>query len=222
MLPRRTYTIIRIDGKAFHAYTKGMLKPYDVSLMDAMDYTAEKLCEHIQGAVFAYTQSDEISVLLCDFNRITTDAWFDGNVQKMASVSASMASAFFNDAIKSIALAFFDSRVFTIPDPTEVENYFIWRQQDCIRNSISMTAQSLYSQKELKGKSTTEMDDMAFQKGVIWNDMPDGFKRGRMVTKECFETNEGTRSKWKANDAFEITKERNKMTGLITTYANAE
>jgi len=197
MLPRRTYTIIRLDGKAFHTFTRGMQRPYDENLMSWMDLTAMKLCEEIQGVQLAYTQSDEISLLLTDFEKITTDAWFDGNIQKIVSVSASIATAYFNQfcghlqireagklgvpLTRNIGPAFFDSRVFTIPDPTEVENYFIWRQKDAVRNSIAMTAQSLYSHKELNGKSSNQQQEMIFQKGQNWNDMPEGFKRGRTI-----------------------------------------
>jgi len=187
-LPRRTYTIIRLDGKSFHTFTKGMEKPFDIGLILVMNETAKYLCENIQGTQFAYVQSDEISILLTDFTTITTDAWFDGQIQKIASVSASMASAKFNDEIKKTfvtpkGLAFFDSRVFTIPDPTEVENYFIWRQKDAVRNSISMYAQSLYSHKELNGKSQINMHDMIHEKGKNWNDLSDGCKRGRIIIK---------------------------------------
>lgn len=188
-LPRRTYTIIRLDGKSFHTFTRGMKKPYDEDLMDVMNETAKYLCENIQGCQMAYTQSDEISLLLTDFEKITTDAWFDGNIQKMVSVSASMATARFNNLmhrrhiVDMDELAFFDSRVFTIPDPIEVENYFVWRQKDAVRNSISMTAQSLYSHKELNGKSQSDMHQMIVEKGKNWNDMSEGFKRGRTIKK---------------------------------------
>jgi tRNA(His) 5'-end guanylyltransferase len=189
MLPRRTYTIIRLDGKAFHTFTRGMKRPYDQGLMTTMDLTAKRLCQEIQGAKMAYTQSDEISILLTDFEKITTDAWFDGNIQKIVSVSASMASGFFNEYLKvyttKVGVAVFDSRVFTIPDSIEVENYFIWRQKDAVRNSIAMTAQSLYSHKELNGKSSREQQEMIFQKGQNWNDMPEGFKRGRTLVYDC-------------------------------------
>lgn len=216
-LPRRTYTIIRLDGKAFHSFTKGMKRPYDDDLIDSMNFTTKKLCEEIQGVCFGYTQSDEISLLLTDFDKTTTNSWFDSNIQKMASVSASIATAYFNQAIKKVTnkTAFFDSRVFTIPDPIEVENYFIWRQQDCVRNSISMTAQSLYSHKELLNKNTDVMQEMCFQKGVNWNDMPDGFKRGRFIFKEYYEKNNTQRSKWESSSAFWITKDREKLTNLI-------
>ena len=96
-LPRRTYTIIRLDGKAFHTYTRGMARPFDQDFMRVMDETTKYLCENIQGCVMGYTQSDEISLLLTDFTTITTDAWFDGQVQKIVSVAASMATAKFNN-----------------------------------------------------------------------------------------------------------------------------
>ena len=189
-LPRRTYTIIRLDGKAFHTFTKDMERPYDKNFMTVMNETAKFICEEIQGAKIAYVQSDEISVLLTDFDKITTDAWFDGNIQKIVSVGASLATAKFNDVFKyefdplETKMAFFDARTFTIPDRTEVSNYFIWRQKDAVRNSIAMTAQNLYSHKELEGKSSKDQLDMIYEKGDNWNKMPSGFKRGRIVIYE--------------------------------------
>jgi len=186
-LPRRTFTIIRIDGKAFHTYTRGLKRPFDQDLIDDMDATTKFLCEGIQGVKFGYIQSDEISLLLTDFEKVTTDAWFDGNVQKMASISASMATGKFNElrAMRCVKkrLAFFDSRVFTIPSEEEVINYFIWRQQDATRNSIQSVGYSLYPHEKLKGVKTDEMQEYIFKKGVNWNDFPIGQKRGRTVVK---------------------------------------
>lgn len=194
-LPRRTYTMIRLDGKAFHSYTKGFKRPYDLGLMRVMDLTAVKLCESIQGAKMAFVQSDEISIVLTDFDTEQTDAWFDGNVQKMTSISAAIATAAFNNGMyldeeilaNMDKVAYFDSRVFTLPTATEVRNCFVWRQQDATRNSIQMGAQSLYSQKELNKKNTSELQEMMWQKGQNWNDYPVGFKRGRAIVKEQFE-----------------------------------
>lgn len=186
-LPRRTYTIIRLDGKAFHTLTRGCAKPFDYSLMEIMDRVTKDLCENIQGAQFAYTQSDEISILLTDFDKINTEAYFDGNVQKICSVSASIATAYFNTYKAhrfTLNYGLFDSRCFAITDPIEVANYFVWRQQDATRNSISMAAQSMYSQKELHGKNTSQMQEMIHQKGKNWNDYPGGAKRGRMIVYE--------------------------------------
>ena len=184
MLPRRTYTIVRVDGKAFHSFTRGMEKPFDLGLMEVMDKTAQFMCGEMQGAKMAYVQSDEISVLLTDFDTITTDAWFDGNVQKIASISASLATAQFNAVCKWAhhGPALFDARVFTIPDCIEAENYFIWRQQDASRNSIQMAAQANFSHKQLQGKSCSECQEMLFsEKGINWNDYPARCKRGSVI-----------------------------------------
>jgi len=216
-LPRRTYTLIRLDGKAFHTFTRGMKRPYDETLMKAMDDTAKFLCENIQGCQLGYVQSDEISLLLTDFDKITTDAWFDGNVQKMVSVSASMATAFFNDIFSNNIhgnLAFFDSRVWTIPDYVEVENYFVWRQKDAVRNSIAMTAQSLYSHTELNGKSSSEQQDMIHAKGQNWNDMPEGFKRGRTIYKSTCLDPEEEYENW-GIETPDFLKNREILAGLI-------
>lgn len=200
LLPRRTYTIIRLDGKAFHNLTRGLDKPFDKDFMWIMDLIAMEFCKEIQGAVLTYTQSDEISVLLTDFEKETTEAWFNGNIQKIVSISASLATYHFNENIKMLAkyqkkwfididnrgdvkYGLFDARVFTIPDPIEVENYFISRQKDAIRNSLAMYAQSFYSHKELNGKSQVDMHNMIYAKGKNWNSLSNGFKRGRTVTK---------------------------------------
>lgn len=180
-LPRRTHTVIRIDGKAFHTYTRGLDRPYDQQLMDDMTATAVFLCQEIQGCRLAYTQSDEISLVLTDYATPHTEAWFDGNVQKMVSVSASLATARFNQ-LRPGRLAFFDSRVFTIPDPVEVSNYLVWRQQDATRNSIIMAAQAHFSHRELQGRTCDEMQEMLWTRhGVNWNDYDPRFKRGTLV-----------------------------------------
>lgn len=203
-LPRRTYTIIRLDGKAFHTWTKGLKRPFDEDFVRDMDETAIYLCKNIQGAKLAFVQSDEITIVLTDFDTLTTDAWFDGEVQKMVSVSAAMATSRFNqlrmrrlffmkeglewssamDYIDSYKLAEFDSRTFTIPHRTEVMNNILWRQRDCVRNSISSLAQSLYSHSELNGKNQSDMQEMCFQKGVNWNDLDPKIKRGRLIIKQ--------------------------------------
>lgn len=240
-IPRRTYTIIRLDGKAFHTYTKGFKRPYDLSLMRVMDNTAIALCERIQNVKYAFVQSDEISLLLTDFDDIKTDAWFGGNIQKMASASASIATAHFNlgmyldeEIMASMEkVAYFDARVFSIPDRNEVFNYFIWRQQDATRNSIQMGAQSLYSQKELNGKNTSVLQEMMFQKGINWDKYPAGFKRGRMILKnkkeevEIPEKHEGfggtstvSRMRWQSDEPPIFTQAPGWLRGWTPVLAN--
>lgn len=196
-LLRRTPVIIRIDGKAFHTFTKGFEKPYDEILDKAMQDTMLYLCKAIQGCIFGYTQSDEISLVLNDYRRITTDAWFDYSIQKLCSISASLTTLAFNRNFAKLAMlnssnreeytnaysesllkgALFDARCFNIPKE-EVVNYLIWRQQDATRNSINSTGQQYYSPKELHGKKPNEVQEMLFQKGINWNNYPTSFKRG--------------------------------------------
>jgi len=249
-IPRRTYTIIRLDGKAFHTYTKGLQKPFDNGLSEDIDRAIISLLPEIQGSVFAYTQSDEISILLTDFATPQTDAWFDGNIQKTCSVSASIMTAQFNrerihrslcslpnahlcpDDVY-ITPAYFDSRVFTIPDRTEVMNYFRWRQQDCIRNSVSMVAQANFSHKELNGKSQSDMHEMLHKKGINWaTDFTDGQKNGRLIIKKSWSEivsvpdvknfkvvpTEVTRTKWDSVGAWVFSKDGGTLLNMIPKY----
>lgn len=199
-LPRRTYTLMRCDGKAFHSYTRGCNRPYDLDLMDAMNEAAKAMCEEIMGARIAFVQSDEITILATDFDDNQTEAWFDGNLQKMCSIAAANAAVtfyqqrllqtYYNDmhnflkALKNKPPKF-DCRVWTVPDRSEVANNFVWRQKDCTRNSVSMAAQSQFSHKQLQGKSCDEMQEMLWQeKQINWSTYPEGFKNGRCVIKE--------------------------------------
>ena len=185
-LQNRTPVIIRIDGRSFHVFTRGLEKPFDEKLNDAMAETTKYLLENITGCVFGYTQSDEISLLLVDYQTTSSQSWFDNNQQKMVSLTASMATAFFNSVFKHPKrkeLATFDSRAFNIPKD-EVVNYFIWRQQDCTKNSVNMLARTHFTQKALQGKTGPEKQDMLMlQRNVNWNDLPTKYKRGVAVYK---------------------------------------
>jgi tRNA(His) guanylyltransferase len=184
-LARRTYTIIRADGRAFHTYLKGAAKPYDFQFMDDMSQVAKALCEEVSGTVFAYHQSDEISLLVTDFASASTQPWFGGEVQKIVSTVAAVATAALIRARGWDRMPTFDARVFTISDPAEVANYFIWRQRDAVRNSISMAAQAQFSHKSLHGVNTGQMQERLWaEKGINWNDYPAGAKRGRVLVKE--------------------------------------
>lgn len=185
-LMRKAPMVMRLDGKAFHTFTRGLERPYDEAFTDAMSQTMLDLCNQVQGAVFAYKQSDEISIVMQDWKTIDTDAWFGGNVQKIVSVAASIATASFNRAFKhptKDTLALFDARVFSLPTITEVENYFIWRQNDCTRNSIASMGQAHFSQKELHGvKMNTVKQMLLEQKGVVWENEATKYRRGVCAT----------------------------------------
>lgn len=200
-LPKRMPIIIRIDGKSFHSFTRGMKKPFDEDLAKAMWETSKYLVENIVGCRMAYHQSDEISLLLTNYEKLTTQSWFDNNLQKLVSVSASLATAKFNDLMrqenKSDKLALFDARAYVLPRE-EVCNYFLWRQQDATKNSISMVAQANFSHRELQGLNGNQLQDkLMLEKGVNWNDIPTWQKRGTCVTKQIYIKNDTERRKWK-------------------------
>lgn len=182
-VPRRTYVVIRIDGRGFHTFTKNLERPYSRRLADALDDAAHGLCQEMIGCRFAYGQSDEYSFLLTDFEKDTASLWFDGNMQKMVSVSASLFTGYFNRAFASDKIAAFDSRLLVISQRAEVEKYFLWRQLDASANSLNMLASAHYSHPELLGKSTQEKHEMLFAKGVNWAKQPADFKRGRVVKR---------------------------------------
>lgn len=203
-LMRRCPVILRIDGKAFHTFVRGFQKPFDEVLIKTMQETMKYLCENIQGCVLGYTQSDEITLVLVDYKKITSQAWFDYEVQKLCSIAASMSTMTFNkffrdnvddylyenydeqylaDYIETLQNAvdkgaMFDCRCFNIPKE-EVTNCIYWRQLDASRNSIQMVGQANFSHKELQNKSCNDIQDMLMvQKGINWNDLPIYQKRG--------------------------------------------
>lgn len=180
-LPRRMPVILRVDGKAFHTFTRRMNRPFDFSFIEAMNLVALELCREAQGAQIAYVQSDEISVLLHNYKRLETDAWFDNQVQKIVSVSSASAAATMSLYYGRPAL--FDARTFVLPE-AEVCNYFIWRQQDATRNSIQMLARSRYSHSECDGKNAAELQEMCFQAGDNWNNLSTHLKRGRFAVRD--------------------------------------
>jgi tRNA(His) guanylyltransferase len=219
ILPARCWTIIRVDGRSFHQYLRGSERPFDEAFMADMDAVAEALCTEMAGAVFAYTQSDEISVLLTDFGSAGTQPWFGGVLAKQVSIAASLATAVLNER-RPGKRALFDARVFTLADPTEVANYFLWRQRDAVRNSISMAAQSKFSHRQLHGVNTGAMQELLWSEhGINWDHYPAGCKRGRVTVRRAGErevtyvdkrtraeqTTVATRSWWETSGAPHFT-----------------
>lgn len=217
-IPTGMPIVLRLDGKSFHSYTKGCKRPIDENLVNCMNETVKYLCANLQGAQLGYVQSDEISILINNYTSLESQPVFGNSLNKILSISAGMASAFFTMNSASIfngvpKLAVFDSRLFVLPKE-EVNNSFLWRQQDCTRNSIQMLARSLYSHKELHNKNTSDLQELCFQKGINWNDLPTYQKRGRCivkskVTKECKDRKTGEmvlaeRSEWKIDNEIPI------------------
>lgn len=179
-LPRRSHYVIRIDGRGFHKFTAGLERPYSRKLAAALDEAAICLCGEMIGCRFAYGQSDEYSFLLSD-TRDDAPLWYDGSVQKMVSVSASLFAAAFARAFRSDRLAAFDSRVLLISRREDVEDYFLWRQLDASANSLNMLASAHFTHDELAGKSTAEKHEMLHGRSLNWAKEPADFKRGRVV-----------------------------------------
>ncbi len=182
-LPPRMPAILRIDGRAFHTLLSSSSTPFDCEFAEVMGMVGLALMEEISTARFGYLQSDEISFLLIDYNKFDSQQWFGGNIQKMASVSASIAGSVFTRRWDSAVQVSFDSRVFTIPE-REIANYFIWRQRDWERNSLQMLAREHYSHKDLIGKRESEIHEMLFKKGVNWDRLELKWKRGRIVIRD--------------------------------------
>jgi tRNA(His) 5'-end guanylyltransferase len=186
-LPRRAYTLMRLDGRSFHTYLRGSAKPFDMAFVTAMDEVAAAVCKEVSGTVFAYVQSDEISLLVTDFDRPETQAYFGGVVAKLLSVPASVASVqmYMRRGYQNRMFPQFDNRVWSMADPVEVANYFVWRQRDAVRNSIQMLGQHWFTQAELHGKNTDEVQEMLFQThGVNWGKLDEGLKNGRVVVTD--------------------------------------
>lgn len=180
ILPRRVPLILRVDGKAFHTFTRGLTEPFDADFCQTMDDAAVALCKEVQGAQIAFVQSDEISILIHNYKRLNSEAWFDNQVQKMVSVAASVAAT--TVSLRYGRTALFDARVFLLSE-AEVCNAFIWRQQDATRNSIQMLARTLYSHRECHLKNQSDLQEMCWQAGHNWNDLPVWQRRGRFVLR---------------------------------------
>jgi len=194
--------LIRLDGRAFHTYTKGLSKPYDQEFINAMWETAKVLCDEIHGAQFAYHQSDEISILIHNYKKHVTQPWLGKRIQKMVSVAAGIASGVMTmespKIFGSAKRACFDARVWQLSE-AEVANYFLWRQKDCQRNSVQMLAQSLFSHKQLHAKNVTELKGMCIEQGKNWEDLPTYLKRGACIVRREYSSSHPhapTRSKW--------------------------
>ena len=167
-LPSNSNVIVRVDGKAFHTYTKGMDKPFDMKLISAMDIASREVCRRIPGMKMAYTQSDEASFWFHDTDNIKSEPWMNNNKSKIESVVSSMFTFYFNRAMDIREPAFFDARAFTVPN-VDVANYFLWRVKDWKRNSLSMLAHKYYTHQELHKKSTKDMHEMLHKKNVNWS-----------------------------------------------------
>jgi tRNA(His) guanylyltransferase len=248
-IPNRSYIIVRLDGRGFSKYTDRFEKPFDSILSNAMDSATIELCKEFSPA-FAYTQSDEVSLVFSTIDNIDAETIFDGKLQKLCSLTAAKMTASFNKIMLRLLTtlkytpdeileklvsgnfpeidAVFDSRVFVVPDIREVSNYFIWRQQDCTRNSVSMAASANFSHKLLEGRSSSDKQEMLFQeKGINWNDYDVKYKRGLVIKRTIIliptsmpDTDSIMRNKWLPDYKTPIfSQETDYLYSLIPTYS---
>ena len=180
LLPRG-WIVLRVDGKAFHTFTKGFKRPFDDVLIEAMVRAGERVALEMQGFKIGYHQSDEFTFALTDTDSYESQVWFEGEVQKLCSVTASMFGAYFNKEMSGTE-AVFDCRAFNVPHD-DVANVFIWRQRDWERNSLQMFSRSHFSHKELNEKKKSDMHEMLHKKGANWADLKDVYKNGTFIIK---------------------------------------
>lgn len=228
-IPKKRYVMGMIDGKNFSRLIKNKYKkPFDDIFINMMNEVAIELCKNVQGMKFAYTQSDEITFVMTDFESEECCAYFDNRLCKLQSLIPSIATAKFNhlvtlnlldtpcshedmkEMVKNMKLAQFDCKIWSTEDFNDVFAYILWRQNDCIRNSKQQTAQTYLPHKALNGKTCDEQVEMLIrEKGVDWHSLDNGKKYGRFIYKEAVEKalSDGglcLRNIWIAHNAFPL------------------
>ena len=180
--------VIRLDGKAFHTFTKGLDKPFDLGLIDLMVETTKFLVDET-NAVVGYTQSDEITLVL-NSDSFDSQVYFDGRVDKINSILAGKCAAYFTSKLAEVLpkkaglMPVFDGRCFNVPNEMEAVNALVWREQDATRNSIQMAGQAKFSHTQLQNKNCNQIQEMLWgERNINWNDYPDKCKRGTYVQR---------------------------------------
>jgi tRNA(His) guanylyltransferase len=181
--------LIRVDGRAFHTWTKGLDKPFDIAFINAMVNAAIDTAREMQGFKLAYAQSDEATFMLDDdIDHPETQPWFGNELNKLVSISASAFTAYFaREAAWKLPArmppATFDARAFNVPE-ADAPNVFVWRQKDWYRNSVQMCAQWHYSHKQLQGRKLPELHEMLHDRGLNWADLDPVLKNGTFIDGE--------------------------------------
>ena len=182
---------VRVDGRAFHTFTRGLDRPYDEGFNRAMIETAEYLVGETHAKV-AYTQSDEITLVFWNESH-TSEPLFGGKFFKLTSVLASLTTARFITLIPALIpakvgeLPTFDARIFQVPNLHEAANLLLWRWLDARKNSISMAAQAHYSSKQLHGKTQADRLRLLEKAGFDWHALPDRLKWGTFIQRKTSE-----------------------------------
>jgi len=180
--------IVRLDGRCFHRFTKGLEKPYSKAFIKSMAEVTKALVNET-NAKLGYTQSDEISLLIQE-QEVNKQVYFDGKKQKIISVLASLCTDKFRQArlnnlpgFKTECSALFDCRAFNLPNTNEVINYFTWRELDATKNALSSAARQVANYIELHGKDKTFQHELLMRNGINFNNYPAYFKRGIYIKR---------------------------------------
>lgn len=235
-MPSRLPVIIRVDGKGFSKFTKSIKasKPFDKFFSGAMAQTMKHAAEKIEGCIFAFTQSDEITFVVENDQSYESTPWFGNRIQKITSVVSSFVTAAFNqEALNyfegNAPLAYFDARVFVVPTWRECINVLIWRQNDATKNSISSATYyevaakigKKTTRKKMHGLNQKQQQELLFQEvGINWNDYPTKFKRGigcYKVSKEmALNGNIFMRSSWELDEELPVfTREQEFLRNIL-------
>lgn len=186
-IPSNTIVGLRLDGKAFHNFTKQYARPYDEKFMNAMDNTAMTIINDlIMGAMFGYVQSDEITIFFTDKWSNKSEFVFDGKIEKILSTSASTATgAYLKSSPDCEGIPVFDARVFTFSNLDEVQEYMDWRRLDARKNAVTMAASMIKSHKQLMNMPTSQR--MQILEGTEYEKLPETFFNGRLIVKKSFD-----------------------------------
>jgi tRNA(His) 5'-end guanylyltransferase len=174
---------LRVDGRAFHTFTRKCEKPFDNDIIKAMVFATTKTAKEMSGFKLAYTQSDEATFMLTDYDTLETQGWFDYDLNKIVSLTASLFSGYFNSYYYKAGrtqLAAFDCRAFSVPEG-DAANVFVWRQKDWLRNSVQMFARGSMSHKQCEGKKIPELLQILHDEGKDWENLPDNIKFGTFI-----------------------------------------
>jgi len=179
----RTPLMIRLDGRAFHTFTRDMEKPFDQLMIKSMVAAARDVADEMQGFKAAYIQSDEVTFCLTDYDRVESQGWFDYDIMKVVSISASLMTARFIFHMETDKTPVFDGRAFSVPS-NDVVNAFLWRAMDWKRNSLQMYARANFSHRQLHGKKSDDMHNMLHNIGKNWaTDLKPQQKNGTFLVK---------------------------------------
>ena len=218
------WTLVMLDGRSFSKMIKNKYKlPFDSDFIDMMNKTAEKVCKEVQGSKFAYVQSDEISIVLSDFDTIDTESFFSYRIEKMLSIIPGIATGQFNklatkrwidsgNKIEDYEPIQFDGKVWQVPCYNDMMAWFLYRQLDCIKNSKNQVAQQYFSHKQAQGITADDLIQKLKDEGKVdwWHEFNDGEKFGRFIWKEMEKFHNDKlnidydRSIWKSHYAWEL------------------